>query len=217
MTEWRFFSHSHPDEARDQRTRKRIRAHITRRQHALKRQVTEESPAARRLTEPAAESEGSLPQPSGQHVPHGNALAFRQQPVPNTEQCWALLKTPYQNSEPLRAREDRLVRSSKRRELDDDHRLSQIATSPSIEAVQLNAAPVPQKQWYGWLHDYWFNGTLPRAVNLLKINNEQLQRYIAWMWRLQNSEPAMYYMSLLIATGIPYVQFLGLSILWATF
>ena len=203
MPDWHFFNHAHPDEVRDQRTRKKIRAHVTRRQHALKRQITGQRPDLRPSKESAEDSRTSWPeQCSDESAADADALALRQRQLPGGEQCWALLKSPHRIPEEL---EDSAASHNLEpcRRLDNNARPRQGATSPFVTTVQLNTAPVPRREWYGWLHDYWFNGTLPKAVNLLKISNEQLQRYIAWMWRLQNSEPAMYYMSLLIATGIP--------------
>ena len=73
---------------------------------------------------------------------------------------------------------------------------------------QANAAahPVPFEPWFDWLTSYWYERTMPRSTSLLKTNMQQIQLYTTWSRRMEFSEPALYYMSLLLATGIPCVS-----------
>ncbi|WPB06262.1 uncharacterized protein RHO25_010919 [Cercospora beticola] len=70
---------------------------------------------------------------------------------------------------------------------------------------QANAAAhqVPFEPWFDWLTSYWYERTMPRSTSLLKTNMQQIQLYTTWSRRMEFSEPALYYMSLLLATGIP--------------
>ena len=63
--------------------------------------------------------------------------------------------------------------------------------------------PVPYQPWFGWLLDFWYAGTLPRARRLVKTTAEGINAYILWSRRFEMTEPALFYTSLFLATGIP--------------
>jgi len=67
-------------------------------------------------------------------------------------------------------------------------------------------APVPYKLWYGWLTDYWYHKTVPESQNLLKASSKDIENYTVFLRRQEHAEPALYYMSLLLASGIPLVK-----------
>jgi hypothetical protein len=64
-------------------------------------------------------------------------------------------------------------------------------------------APVHYKPWYGRLLDYWYRKTVPQSRKLLKATFEEIESYTIFLRRQEHAEPALYYMSLLLASGIP--------------
>lgn len=63
--------------------------------------------------------------------------------------------------------------------------------------------PVSYQPWYGWLLDYWYNHTLLKANKLVKCTPHQMSDYVLWSRGFEVTEPALYYTSLFLATGIP--------------
>lgn len=51
--------------------------------------------------------------------------------------------------------------------------------------------------------DFWYACTLPRARRLIKTDLQSLQNYVVWSRRFELTEPALFYTSLFLATGIP--------------
>lgn len=66
--------------------------------------------------------------------------------------------------------------------------------------------PVQYQGWFGWLLELWYDFILPRAKNMVKMSQRQLAEYAVWSKRLELTEPALFYMSLFLATGIPVSQ-----------
>lgn len=79
--------------------------------------------------------------------------------------------------------------------------------TPSTADIALTGrgsfAPVHYKPWYGWLMDYWYGKTLPESRKLLKATSEDIKEYTIFSNRQEHAEPALYYMALLLASGIP--------------
>ncbi|KAF2173246.1 hypothetical protein M409DRAFT_17190 [Zasmidium cellare ATCC 36951] len=220
MTDWLFLSYDHPDHARSRQARRTIRAHITSRQHALNRQ----SP-------PKTSSSGdAASKPHEYEDEHGPLSASRSSTsqLPSRPGTQTSSAKPRLRPKPPSPHISRLVPDEEDEALDGNHspktcskttrnKRPRSTTTTSIPTeVDLNVVPVPRRDWYEWLHDYWFEGTLPKAKGRLKVNDDQLRRYISWTRRLQITEPAMYYMSLLLATGIPVSngQFPLVKALW---
>lgn len=63
--------------------------------------------------------------------------------------------------------------------------------------------PVPYQPWFGWLLDFWYSGTLPKSNRLVKTTPERMNTYITWSRRFELTEPALFYTSLFLASGIP--------------
>ena len=63
--------------------------------------------------------------------------------------------------------------------------------------------PVPYQHWFGWLLDFWYAGTLPKGQRMVKASAEGMKAYILWSRRFQMTEPALFYTSLFLASGIP--------------
>lgn len=221
---WTFFTYDHPSQAKDQQTRKKIRGHITRRQHALNRskQSTDEKnlpPGSFYVRDPknyaasSSSSEASASSSSTRSVPKTHVSAFRvkqhlqpqQQQPPRTTHRRVPIRWNSDSSDETQSDEEALYYYAANPDYFDYFNYPAVAIVSPTNSVDLNVAPVDQKEWYGWLHDYWFNGTLPKAKHRLKVNDHQLQQYIAWTRSLVVTEPAFYYMSLLLATGIPCV------------
>ncbi|KAK3670446.1 hypothetical protein LTR78_009687 [Recurvomyces mirabilis] len=62
--------------------------------------------------------------------------------------------------------------------------------------------PVPYEPWYGPLLDRWYH-RLALGPALLKCTTQEIHDYINWVRRFEFSEPAVYYTSILLATGTP--------------
>lgn len=205
MTDWLFLNYNNPDEARSGQTRKKIRAHVTSRQHALTRQNLDEDNDYKQSKQSGQDdrplrSSGVSSSSSRPSLPKKkSALASRTKRRLKSERF-----IPSQHISCWNPQEDDSTSDSSpaRHETTYEEALK-VAAFPSPNSINLNVAPVPKKEWYDWLHDYWFNGTLPKAKGRLKVNEDQMERYMMWTRQLQNTEPAMYYMSLLLATGIP--------------
>ncbi|KAI7618216.1 hypothetical protein KC343_g9181 [Hortaea werneckii] len=63
--------------------------------------------------------------------------------------------------------------------------------------------PVPYQPWFTWLLDFWYIHILPKARSLVKLQPQTLSSYILWSRRFELTEPALFYTSLFLATGIP--------------
>ncbi|KAK3113755.1 hypothetical protein LTR53_008620 [Teratosphaeriaceae sp. CCFEE 6253] len=66
--------------------------------------------------------------------------------------------------------------------------------------------PVPYLQWFGPLLDFWYGVVIPKGHRLLKCPAAELEDYVVWSRRFELTEPALYYTSLYLATGIPVVD-----------
>lgn len=85
-------------------------------------------------------------------------------------------------------------------------------SSPTINLRRLSASfkdpfdtyPVPWQPWYDNLLDNFY-GRLqhPKAFKLLKCNQEDIVQYTNWARSFEMTEPALFYASLLLATGTP--------------
>ncbi|KAK4549179.1 hypothetical protein LTR36_007637 [Oleoguttula mirabilis] len=62
--------------------------------------------------------------------------------------------------------------------------------------------PVPYQTWFGWLQDFWYS-ILPKSNRLVKTTPERMNAYITWSRRIELTEPALFYTSLFLASGIP--------------
>jgi len=66
--------------------------------------------------------------------------------------------------------------------------------------------PVPYHDWFGPLLDHWYGVVIPRGHRFLKCPVAELERYALWSRNFELTEPALYYTSLFLATGIPVVD-----------
>ncbi|KAH9832423.1 hypothetical protein Tdes44962_MAKER02087 [Teratosphaeria destructans] len=82
-------------------------------------------------------------------------------------------------------------------------RLPDPAYMDSSSKDPFSTYPVPYKSWFGWLLDFWYSGILPRSNRLVKVTTAQMSSYITWSRAFEITEPALYYTSLFLATGIP--------------
>lgn len=51
--------------------------------------------------------------------------------------------------------------------------------------------------------DFWYKYTLPRSQRLIKVRQQDIQVYVVWSRSFELTEPALFYTSLFLATGIP--------------
>lgn len=203
--EWTFLNHSHPGEKQDVRTRWKIRSSVSRRQHYLKRR---DAAKGIRLHEPSGPSDRR----NNHHLP---AIASRKplnQPTLTIRTCTcrdqACISQGHSCPQLLECGDNAdfsrcFARAPKDQDAITKFRSNAMAKRPSIRPLPLNAAPVIREPWFGWLHEIWFKRTLPNAKSLLRMSSTQLDVYISWIWQVQHTDPAMYYMSLLLASGIP--------------
>ncbi|KAK5135048.1 hypothetical protein LTR08_005708 [Meristemomyces frigidus] len=57
--------------------------------------------------------------------------------------------------------------------------------------------------WISWLLDFWYAGMLPKSRRLVKMTSDDMHDYTLWSRRCELVEPAMFYTSLTLASGIP--------------
>ncbi|KAF2755874.1 hypothetical protein EJ05DRAFT_477937 [Pseudovirgaria hyperparasitica] len=57
-----------------------------------------------------------------------------------------------------------------------------------------------------WLTDFWYNHVIPKSSHPIKVPMEQLSVYVRWCRQLDLTEPALYYSSLFMASGIPVAE-----------
>ncbi|KAK5126329.1 hypothetical protein LTR85_010565 [Meristemomyces frigidus] len=92
------------------------------------------------------------------------------------------------------------------------HRVVSIAQGAAVVVLEHQRAkepypfdtyPVAYQDWFGWLLDFWYAGTLPKSNRLVKTTPERMNDYIKWSRRFELTEPALFYTSLFLASGIP--------------
>ncbi|GIZ47560.1 hypothetical protein CKM354_001064800 [Cercospora kikuchii] len=186
-------------------TRRKIRSHIASTQHRNNRLAAEGPKQAKfranlsisdfQQSAPARSKRATAPKNDRKvQLPQIKATQRRQQHKRNLSSS-----TPRRGSRGLSSpgRERAKNASSK------DHTMFLIRQSDLTSQANAAAHPVPFEPWFDWLTSYWYERTMPRSTSLLKTNMQQIQLYTTWSRRMEFSEPALYYMSLLLATGIP--------------
>ncbi|WPH01523.1 Hypothetical protein R9X50_00436900 [Acrodontium crateriforme] len=252
---WNFLNLSDPQDLKDRATQKKIRSHVTSRQHAKARKAAKQqalsvrprlSAVVRAVPSPSSvKASGSHPPPYAKPTSVKSTQgALDDQPESNdreitTSEEWNIVvkrpKQPirkYCSRSPLRVAHSRQPSpatssdSTSSTIYDSYIPIQSRSQSPPLAAFNFHtplydpahyfhgatnfdpfsSTPVQYLPWYGWLTDYWYGRTLPRSNKLLKASLAQINVYTLWARRLEMEEPALYYMALLLASGIPVAE-----------
>lgn len=74
--------------------------------------------------------------------------------------------------------------------------------SLSLTKIPVEICPVPYQKWYDGLLEFWYCDHLPRCYGLMKTTAKQMDSYIAWSRSIALTDPALFYTTLFIPTGI---------------
>lgn len=202
-----FIGQEDPEKFKSRGTRRKIRSHIASTQHRNNRLAAEGPKQAKfRANLSIQDFEPGAPARSKRRPAPKNDRKVRSPKIKTTQRRQHHKKAPttFTNRKGSRALASP-GRERTKNATSSDHTMFLIRQSDLTSQTNAASHPVPFEPWFDWLTSYWYERTMPRSTSLLKTNMQQIQLYTTWSRRMEFTEPALYYMSLLLATGIPCV------------